>query len=148
MTREAMMPMGEGERLLQARRRRLWGSIAGLAVAGGISGFVVGFYAGHEELGFDALTGLPDVVKFVAVGAMVLAFSYGCWRFAAAADELEIADNLWSSTASYYFYATAFPAWWALWKLEAVGEPRHWVIFFGALGAGGAVYLWRKWRHR
>lgn len=86
-------------------------------------------------------------MKFVAIAAMIAAFSYGCWSFARAVDELEIADNLWGSTASYYFYAVTFPAWWALWKLEAVSEPQHWVIFFGTLAAGGAVYLWRKWRH-
>jgi hypothetical protein len=140
--------MGEGERLLHARRKRLWGSLAVLAIAGGTTGFAAGFYAGHQELGPEVLTGLPDAVKFAAVGIMTLAFFFGCYRFAAAVDELEIADNLWSSTASYYFYAAAFPAWWALWKLEAVGEPRHWLIYFGALAAGGAIYLWRKWRHR
>jgi hypothetical protein len=41
-----------------------------------------------------------------------------------------------------------FPTWWALSKIDLVPEPNDWAIFLAALGGGGAIYLWRKWRAR
>lgn len=140
------MERGEGERLLADRRRRFWGWIIGLAAAGGVSGFVAGFVMGHEDAGLEAVTSLPDATKFAIVALLIAIFSYGTWRFAREIDEVEMADNLWGSTAGYYAYAVLFPAWWLLWKMEALREPNGWAIFWVAFVAAGAVYLWRKWQ--
>ncbi|QIK96244.1 hypothetical protein G7076_07095 [Sphingomonas sp. HDW15A] len=63
-------------------------------------------------------------------------------------DEVELADNLWGSTVSYYAYAVLFPSWWVLGRADITPEPNHWIIFFVSLAAGMAVYGYRKWRAR
>jgi hypothetical protein len=141
-----MMERGEGERLLAARRRRFWGWLATLGLLGGIAGGISGFITGHEDIGMDAITALPLAAKYGIVGVLVAAFLAGCVGYYRAIDELEIMDNLWSSTASYYVFAILIPAWWLLWKMEAAPEPNVWVIFFAALAAGLGVYGWRKWQ--
>jgi len=140
------MERGEGERLLAARRRRFWGWLAALGVMGGIAGAVSGFITGHENLGMDAVTALPTAVKYGIVALLVAAFLVGCLGYWRAIDELEIMDNLWSSTASYYAFAILIPAWWLLWKMEGAPEPNLWTIFFASLLVGLAVYGWRKWQ--
>lgn len=144
---EAVMA-GEGERLLAARRRRFWGWVIGLMLAGGIAGFIAGALTSDEHSGMETLISLPTAVKFAIVAALIAAFALGCWHFIREVDEVEIADNLWGSTAGYYAYAILLPSWWLLWKMEAVGEPSHWAIFIAAGIASLAVYLWRKWRAR
>lgn len=61
---------------------------------------------------------------------------------------VELADNLWGSTAGYYAYSVLFPSWWVLGQAEITTEPNHWAIFFLSLAAGSAVYVYRKWRAR
>ena len=141
------MEMGEGERLEQARRRKFWFVVGVIAGAGAVAGFISGFAAGYGKVPLDEVwTTMPDALVISLVGATLIVFTIGCWAFARSIDEVELADNLWGSTAAYYIYATMFPAWWALSKAGIVSEPNHWLIFFAALGAGGATYLWRKWR--
>lgn len=140
------MQTGEGERLLAAKRRRFWGWVVGLMLAGAAAGFVTGLLTSEDNGGAAAVTTLPAAVKFAIVAALIAAFAYGTWRFAQEVDELEIADNLWGSTAGYYAYVVLSPAWWLLWKMEAAPEPNHWAIFLAAGAAATAVYLWRKWR--
>jgi hypothetical protein len=139
------MQRGEGERLFAAKRRRFWGWIVGLMLAGAVAGLISGALTSDEHKGVEALTSLPQVAKFGIVAVLIAVFALGCWHFVREVDELEIADNLWSSTAGYYAYATLLPAWWLLWKLEAVGEPDHWAIFLAAALASLAVYFGRKW---
>jgi hypothetical protein len=143
---EAVMKPGEGERLLAARRRKFWTVIGGILAVGLVAGFVSGFVAGYNKLDANFLASLPAALKFGAVGLLVAAFSYGCWRFVKVIDEVELADNLWASTVGFYVYSVLFPAWWALWKMGAAPEPNDWLIFAIALVGGGLAYLWRKWR--
>lgn len=79
---------------------------------------------------------------------LALAVAYGSWRFFATVDELELADNLWGSLVAFYTYAILFPAWWALATIGQAPEPDQWVIYGVTLAAGGAAYLFRKWRTR
>lgn len=143
------MTDGEGERLERTRRRKFWSVLGWVFVAGLVAGGVFGFVEGHHGAEFgDSLRAAPDAVVIAMLAAAIAAFTYGCWVFARAIDEVELADNLWGSTASYYAYAILFPAWWVLSKAQIAPPPDHWLIFFVSLGAGLAVYFWRKWRAR
>jgi hypothetical protein len=142
------MQTGEGERLFAARRRRFWGVLLGLGVAGGIAGFISGFVAGHNDLGMEAVTSLPLAVRYGIVGLLAAAFAYGCWVYNRVIDEVELLDNLWSSTAGYYAFSILIPAWWLLWRMQAAPQPDVWAIFVAALVFALAVYGWRKWRTR
>lgn len=152
---KSTMDTGEGERLLAARRRRFWTIVALLVGTGALVGFFSGMYAGYTDAaraegGVAALgpSDFPFVLRIAAVAAAVLAFAALTWWFTVSVDELEIADNLWGSTAGLYAYSILFPAWWALWKLEVTSEPDDWIIFAASLIVAGIVYLWRKWRYR
>lgn len=149
------METGEGERLLAARRRRFWVIVALLVGTGALIGFFSGMYAGYTDAaraeGGVAALGpgdFPVSLRIAAVAAAVLAFTALTWWFAVSVDELEIADNLWASTAGLYAYSVLFPAWWALWKLQVTAEPDDWAIFTTSLVVTAIVYFWRKWRNR
>ena len=145
----AVMDKGEGERLEQGRRRRFWTVIGLLLAAGAVTGFVAGYAGAHQDVPPDAmLRTVPDGVVIAFLAFAIAAFSYGCWAFLKAIDEVELADNLWGSTASYYAYAVLFPSWWLLSQAGITPQPNHWAIFFASLTAGLAAYGYRKWRAR
>ena len=143
------MTEGEGERLEQARRRKFWSMLGLIALVGAATGFIFGFATGYEGVALAEVPGiLPD---WLVIGLVVLAataFTYLCWRFKASIDEVELADNLWASTASYYLYGILFPAWWVLGAAGITPEPSGWTIYLVALVGGLLVYGWRKWRAR
>lgn len=135
---------GEGERLEAEGRRRFWRMIRNMALAGFPIGLVGGFlFAWQEDHG-----SVPDwaVVLLVLAGAAGLLIS--TVLFFRRVDELELQDNLWGSTVGFYFYATLFPAWWALWMLDVTREPHGLLIYAASLLAGFVGYGWRKWRNR
>ncbi|HET9397753.1 MAG TPA: hypothetical protein VFO45_02945 [Sphingomicrobium sp.] len=143
------MDKGEGERLESSRRRRYWTVVAALMAVGMVIGFVFGFSSAHQDVPIEqAATSLPDGIVIALVAAAIAAFSYGCWAFLKTIDEVELADNLWGSTASYYAYAVLFPSWWVFGEAGITPAPNHWAIFFVSLAFGMAVYGFRKWRAR
>ena len=149
MMGDVMTELGEGERLEALRRRRFWLSIGVLVAGGMIMGIFVGANAAIKKVAYDEIwADLPHGVVIAIATLALISFVYGTWRFARAIDEVELVDNLWGSTASYYVYATLFPLWWILGKGGVVGEPNDWVIYIAALGGGAVVYLMRKWRAR
>ena len=138
-----------GEQLEASRRRRFWGVIAGLAAFGAATGFVAGVTAAlNDQKPWEFFSSISPGLVAALVALSVIAFGYGTWRFAKVIDEVEMADNLWASTAAYYAYAVLFPAWWVLAAGNVVAAPNHWAIFFIALAAGVVVYASRKWRAR
>ena len=137
---------GEGEKLHDARRKRFWRILGGLAVIGAISGAV-----GQAAIEISKGSPLPEWTATAgAVGVVVAAILviYGSWRFFVTVDELELADNLWGSLIGFYWYAILFPSWWAMNKLGWVAAPDQWAIFVSAMVAASVVYLYRKWRNR
>ena len=149
MMGDAMTSTGEGERREARRRRIFWLSVGGLFAGGMVMGVFTGFTAAHNDVAFEEIwTQIPQRLAIGVIAVSVALFVYGCWRFYKAIDEVELVDNLWGSTASYYVYAILFPVWWALGKANVLPEPSDWGIYFAALGGGGIVYLWRKWRAR
>lgn len=143
------MNTGDGERLERARRRRFWTVIALLSLIGLAIGFAFGFASGRRAMPLaQAGATLPDGIVVALVAAAIAAFSYGCWAFLRAIDEVELADNLWGSTASFYAYAVLFPSWWVFGQAGITPPPAHWTIFFVSLAAGLLVYGYRKWRAR
>ena len=143
------MQLGEGERLESTRRRKFWKVVGGIMAAGAVTGFIAGFMAGHRDIPVDQVwAAMPEGLAVAIVIGSLIAFNVGCWLFVKSIDEVELADNLWASTAGYYVYAMLFPAWWALGKAGVTPEPDHWIIFAVSLAGGGVAYLWRKWRAR
>lgn len=138
--------MGEGERLHAQRRRRFWTILGGLFVLGGVAGFASGFLAGFNDArqgGWSAYLTVGTIGIFVlAVGA-----AYGSWRFFKNVDEVEVADNLWSSLVGFYAYGILFPSWWALNRLGQAPEPDGWLIFGASMITAVGVYLYRKLRY-
>jgi len=148
MTGEAMQ-LGEGERLESTRRRKFWRALGGIMIVGMIFGGAAGFVAAHEGVPVDqAWTVMPDWLAVALIATGLIAFNIGCWVFVRSIDEVELADNLWCSTVSYYVYAMLFPSWWALAKAGITVEPNHWLIFAASLIVGLAYYCWRKLRAR
>lgn len=146
---EARMLEGEGERLERSRRRRYWRVLVGLAAGGMAVGFVFGFVSGHRDVPLDqAVAAVPDGAVIALLAFAIATFTYGCWAFLQSIDEVDLADNLWGSTASYYTYAILFPSWWVLGQAGISSAPNHWTIFVVSLVAGLAVYGFRKWRAR
>jgi hypothetical protein len=144
-----VMSKGEGELMEHGRRRKYWRVIGFILIAGMILGAVTGYVGAHNDVPIEeAFTALPESAVIALVAFGVAAFTWGCWAFTKAIDEVELADNLWGSTASYYAYAVLFPSWWVLGRAEVAAPPNHWVIFFLSLTAGMAVYGYRKWRAR
>ena len=144
-----VMSKGEGELLEDGRRRKFWRVIGSIFIAGMVLGAVIGFVAAHNDVPIEeTFSALPDavVIAFLAFG--IVAFTWGCWAFVKSIDEVELADNLWGSTASYYAYAVLFPSWWVLGQAGITVPPNHWLIFFLSLAAGMAVYGFRKWQAR
>ena len=143
------MDKGEGELLESRRRRRFWGVIAALTGLGMVLGFVFGFASAHNEIPLEeAAAAIPDGLVIALVAFAIAGFTWGCWAFMKSIDEVELADNLWGSTASYYAYAVLFPSWWVLSQAGITAPPNHWLIFFLSLAAGLALYGYRKWRAR
>ncbi|WP_118856972.1 hypothetical protein [Sphingomonas mesophila] len=141
--------VGEGERLERERRRRYWRIVGILLGIGMVLGFAFGFAGAHNDVPLGEAAGmLPDWAVLSLLAAAIAAFTYSCWAFIRAIDEVDLADNLWGSTASYYAYAVLFPSWWVLGQAGITGEPDHWLIFFVSLAFGLAVYGYRKWRAR
>lgn len=149
MMDKLMTEPGEGERMEARRRRLFWGSIAGFIVTGAVTGAIIGYGSASRDIAPDEIwTSLPQPLAMALVGASLIAFFYGCWRFYKTIDEVELVDNLWGSTASYYVYATLFPVWWVSAKVGVVPQPNDWAIYAIALGGGALIYVWRKWRAR
>ena len=144
-----VMSKGEGELLERGRRRKIWRVVGLLFVSGMILGAVTGFVGAHNDVPIeDVFVALPDAAVIALVAAMFAIFTWGCWAFTKAIDEVELADNLWASTAGYYAYAVLFPSWWAFGQAGITAPPDHWLIFFLSLAFGMAVYGYRKWRAR
>jgi len=144
-----MTERGEGERMEIRRRRRFWWTVAPVFASAATLGAFIGANGVRRGLSFDQVwssLSVPVVAGLVARALLI--FAYGTWRFVKVIDEVELVDNLWSSTASYYLYAMLFPAWWALAQANILPRPHDWAIYFSALAGGGLVYVWRKWRAR
>ena len=141
--------MGEGEQLHERKRKQFWRTLGFIALVGIPIGGAVGYASVSSDGDLTAFwRGLSPPVALVIVTAAVLLFSYGCWRFAKAIDEVETQDNLWGSTAAYYVYSILFPAWWALAQANVVMPPHDWAIYLVALAGGMLAYGWRKWQAR
>lgn len=141
--------MTEGEQLERGRRRRYWRTLGLVGLAGIPVGLLVGYSAGKEGGNLSTFFHVaPDWLVIAVIAGSVVVFTWFTVRFLRSIDEVELADNLWCSTAAYYLYAVLFPAWWALAEAGIVGAVNNWLIYFAALAGGLAFYGWRKWRAR
>ena len=147
MTGETAMTSGED--LHSARRKRFWRTLSLAGLCGIPVGFAVGLGFGMSRGDITAFwTKSPDWLVIALVAAALAGFLWGCWRFYLSMDEVELLDNLWSSTVAYGAYAVIFPAWWALGQAGIVTPPNDWIIYLAALLIGLAAYGKRKWDAR
>lgn len=138
-----------GERQEARRRRNFRMSLGWPFVGGMVLGSFTGIAAASRDVEISEIwTQIPQSLALSVIAVSLAIFLYGSWRFYKAIDEVELVDNLWGSTAAYYVYATLFPLWWVLAKVGVLPALNDWAIYVIALGGGGAVYLWRKWRAR
>jgi hypothetical protein len=142
------MSTGEGERLHNARRKRFWKIVGWLAIAGGVGGFVSGFAAGYADGSGKPLPDWMLTAATVAIVFSVVIGAYASWRYFAAVDEVEIADNLWSSLVGFYVFGFLFPAWWMLHWVGRAPAPDAGIIYAAAMLSAVAAYGVRKWRSR
>ena len=141
--------MTDGEKLHAASRKRFWRALMFAGAFGAPLGFAIGFGFGKSRGNFDAFfEWTPDWLVIALVAFSAAGFLYGSWRFKRSIDEVELQDNLWSSTAAYGAYALLFPCWWVLGKAGVVPQPNDWIIYFVALVAGLLAYGKRKWDAR
>lgn len=140
----AMRPEpGDGLAAAKARRQRLQWIIAGLAAAG----FVVGFFSAFLEAeGGGFLEGIPAGWAIAASLILLVALSYGGWRYHLATDELDRRDTLWASALTLNLYIAGYPVWYLWWRGGLVPEPRHETIFVVAMGVMLLAYLYKKLR--
>ena len=149
MMGDSMTKLSEGEQLHAARRKRVWSTLGLIAIAAMPVGAFMGYGAARNRSGLgQTWQQLDPMIAGSIVTLALIVFVFATWRFLKAIDEVELVDNLWGSTASYYVYAMLFPAWWALGKVGIVAQPNDWAIYFAALAGGGIIYGWRKWRAR
>lgn len=141
--------MMDGEELHEKHRKRFWRTLGIASLAGMPVGIAVGFGAGLSKGDRNYFwSWAPDWAVLFLLSFSIATIFYGSWKFMRSIDEVELQDNLWGSFAAYGAYVLLFPAWWVLGKAGITAEPDDWTIFFVALGAGLAFYLWRKWRAR
>lgn len=141
--------MGVGEQVERARRRRFWITLGAIGVTGMPLGFLIGWNAGHNDVGVvDAVSQIPPIGLALGAAVYFLSMTVGTWIFAKSTDEVEMADNLWGSAAGFYAYTLLFPCWWLLARANYVSAPQDWTIFVSVSLTGLFVYAWRKWRAR
>jgi uncharacterized membrane protein YfcA len=134
-----------GEARERAQRRKFWAVLGIITLVGMTVGAVLGYQFAHHDFDPDAaLSAIPPWLIVSAALLYVLSVSWGTWRFVKVIDEVELQDNLWGSTAGFYFYGLAFPLWWGLWTAGLVPEPNDWAMFIATVVAGMLVYGMRK----
>jgi uncharacterized membrane protein YphA (DoxX/SURF4 family) len=137
--------VGAGERAGKARRKRILGIVAMLMIAGGVVGFLTAFFEDKSGAGFLQGT-LPPWAAILCSAVLIVALTWGSWKFFQAVDEVELRDNYIGSTVALYFYMTAYPVWYLLWRGTLVPEPSHEWIFVGTGAVMMIAYLWKKLR--
>lgn len=131
------MTDGSGVREARLRRRSWWAAGAVYTASAAAAGLLA-----RKLLIDHAAVGVTTVTIWVVLAAA--GFTFGCWLYWRAMDEVEVRDNLFGAVAGLYAYAIAFPTWWLLWKGGVTAAPNPWAIYLGALGIAGAIYLVRR----
>lgn len=142
-----MTDVGLGERRERDRRRRFWNILGALVGSGAIVDAIAGLLMARTNDGEQLVAIAPWQAWTLAILANA-GFLYGCWTFYKSIDEVELADNLWGSTAGFYAYAILYMTWTGLDIANAVPPPNHGAIFILSLVSATAAYLWRKWSAR
>ena len=127
-----------GEQQESRRRRRFRLTIIAFMLGGGITGAASGvFTSGNGDAVSPALT-IGFVAIFFAVFVLLSVY------FFKSVDELELADNLWSSLFGLYFYLAAVPTAWFLNQAGLIEPIDQWPIYFATAFVTFGAYLVRK----
>lgn len=135
---------GAGERAEQAKRRKLAWTIIAMAVAGMVTGALVGY----TEVGEGGLTGatIPGWLAIALTALFLATVGFGTWFMKRHMDEHEMALHIWSSACGGSAFAVAFPAWFLLWKGRLATEPDALILFGIFYAATLAGYVFKKYR--
>lgn len=121
------LDLGPGEKRERAMRRRRKTVIAGLAGAGGICGFYVGFFEAKAIM--DGGTAWSPTLALVLTGLFLTAMIGGSILLQGSMDEVERQASYKAVAFAGAAYVMVYPVWFLLWKGGFVGEPVHWVLF-------------------
>lgn len=134
---------GEGERALQARKRKVVGSVILLMLGGAVVGFATSVGSGGASL----LTApMAPWLAIAATVVLLITLSWGSWRFFQVVDEVELRDNYIASTFGLYAYISVYFSWSLLWRGQLLPEPQHFVLFCITMVFTLIAYLWMKFR--
>jgi hypothetical protein len=133
---------GEGERALQARKRKVAGTVIMLMLGGAAVGFVTSIGGGTSFL----TAPMAPWLAIAATVVMLVTLSWGSWRFFQVVDEVEVRDNYIASTIGLYAYFAVYFAWSLLWRGQLLPEPQHFALFCITMVLTLLAYLWMKFR--
>lgn len=147
MTEAAMV---EGDRNLGTRReaaaRNARLTIYGaLGLAGGLVGYLFGFYETGDGPGI-AQGNIPAWLAIILAIVTALALvggSYLAWR---RMDEVEWQHNRVAAAVGAAVVMTGYPIWYLLWKGQLVSGPSHEAVFITLYLVTTAAYFYRKFR--
>lgn len=132
-----------GEARLKAKRSAFFRYFALTLIAGFIAGMFSGVAAAMVEDG-----ALPIGVLIALWGVSMVGFVWFCRDYFRRIDELDLLDNLWSSTIGLYTYLAVFGTWYLFSSVGLATEPDQIVVMFTTLAVTLAAYIARKlgWR--
>lgn len=145
MTRSMIMPNepSPGIAAARARSRRLTIIFGGLMAVGGLMGFLSAFF---EVDGGGFLEGIPAAWAIAASLILLIALSYGGWRYNLATDELDRRDNQWASAVALNLYIAFYACWYLWWRGGLLPEPQHESVFVATMIAMLLAYVYKKLR--
>jgi hypothetical protein len=140
MARIEAEPLGEGERVERAkRRRRLW-LFAALFAAGFPCGVYLGYILAAND--YDLAAPWNPTIALAITALFLLAMTVGSILLAKQIDEVERANQSKAAAVAGSVYVVLYPTWFFLWKGGFAPEPIHWALFiaFWLVLVGAALY--------
>lgn len=131
-----------GEHKLRARERRRFT----LSVMLLLLGFLLGLGVGLGSARDGRLPALPPALLWIGVGLIATAAGTLTLVWLRRADEVEIADQLWSGFVGLQVFLIGAPCWEMLTAAEAAPPVNRYVVYFTTTAVTLATYLWRRFR--
>lgn len=131
-----------GERKLRAQERRRTTLMVTLLLLGFLLGLGLGVSRG---LG-DRLPALAPALLWIGVGLIATAAGTLTLVWLRRADEVEIADQLWSGFVGLQVFLIGAPCWELLAVAEVAPQVNRYVVYFTTAAVTLATYLWRRFR--
>lgn len=126
MTTRRRRELGPGERAERAKRIRLYWTIGALFLAGGVTGFLIGYLETDGGI-MDGSIPAPLAIGLAAL--FLLMVGVGTPLMLRDMDEVERAGHLQFTAWGGGAFVITYPVWFLLWKGRLLPEPNHLVLF-------------------